>query len=119
MLNNVTDVGRALKLKKLNPKFIGLYKILQRIGSVAYMMAFPPELSNLHDVFHASQLQKYISDPCYAVQREEVQVQDNLTVETMPIKIEDYKMKQLRGNDIPLVRLAWGGAAGGSVTCEL
>ena len=37
----------------------------------------------------------------------------------MPIRIEDRKMKQLRGKDIPLVRVAWGGAAGGNVTWEL
>lgn len=40
--NPVTSVGRALKLKKLNPKFIGLYHILQRVGVVAYRIALPP-----------------------------------------------------------------------------
>ncbi|XP_058784630.1 uncharacterized protein LOC131659458 [Vicia villosa] len=118
-VNPVTGVGRALKSKKLNPKFIGPYQILQRVGTVAYRVALPPELSNLHDVFHVSQLRKYISDPSHVIQRDKVQIRDNLTVETMPIRIEDRKMKQLRGKDIPLVRVAWGGAAGGTVTCEL
>ncbi|XP_058769024.1 uncharacterized protein LOC131642875 [Vicia villosa] len=118
-VNPVTGVGRALKSKKLNPKFIGPYQILQRVGAVAYRVALQPELSNLHDVFHVSQLRKYVSDPSHVIQRDEVQVRDNLTVETMPVRIEDRKTKQLRGKDIPLVRVAWGGAAGGSVTWEL
>ena len=52
----VTGVGRALKSKKLTPRFIGPYQISRRIGPVAYRIALPPFLSNLHDVFHVSQL---------------------------------------------------------------
>ncbi|MCI88766.1 putative retrotransposon gag protein, partial [Trifolium medium] len=54
-------IGRALKSKKLVSRFIGPYQILKRIGEVAYRIAFPPSLSNLHDVFHVSQLRKYVS----------------------------------------------------------
>lgn len=50
----VTEVGRALKSKKLTPKFIGPFHISQRIRVVAYRVALPPDLSNLHDVFHVS-----------------------------------------------------------------
>ena len=89
------------------------------MGTVAYRVALPPELSNLHDVFHVSQLRKYVSDPSHVIQRDEVQIRDNLTVEAMLIRIEDRKMKQVRRKEIPLVRVAWGGAAGGSVTWEL
>ena len=86
---------------------------------MAYRVALPPELSNLHDVFHVSQLRKYVSDPSHVIQRDEVQIRDNLTVEALPSRIEDRKMKKLRGKEIPLVRVAWGGAAGGSTTWEL
>lgn len=58
---HMTSVGRALKSKK--PHFIGLYQISQRIGFFTYRVAFPPSLSNLYDIFHVSQLQKYIPDP--------------------------------------------------------
>nr|KYP40493.1 Retrotransposable element Tf2 [Cajanus cajan] len=47
-----TRVGRALKSRKLTPRFIGPFQILKRVGSVAYQIALPPNLSNLHDVFH-------------------------------------------------------------------
>ncbi|KAI5410833.1 hypothetical protein KIW84_056103 [Lathyrus oleraceus] len=115
----ITGVGRALKSKKLTPRFIGPYQILERIGEVAYRVALPPSLANLHEVFHVSQLRRYIHDPSHVVQVDDVQVRDNLTVETSPMRIEDRELKQLRGKEIALVKVAWGGPAGGNVTWEL
>jgi hypothetical protein len=115
----ITGVGRALKSKKLTPRFIGPYQILERIGEVAYRIALPPSLANLHEVFHVSQLRRYIPDPSHVVQVDDVQVRDNLTVETSPMRIEDRELKQLRGKEIALVKVAWGGPAGGNVTWEL
>ncbi|KAI5421496.1 hypothetical protein KIW84_045069 [Lathyrus oleraceus] len=93
--------------------------ILERIGEVAYRIALPPSLANLHEVFHVSQLRRYIPDPSHVVQVDDVQVRDNLTVETSPMRIEDRELKQLRGKEIALVKVAWGGPAGGNVTWEL
>lgn len=67
-----TGVGRALKAKKLTPRFIGPYQITSRVGKVAYRVALPPNLSNLHDVFHVSQLRKYIPDPSHVVQMDDI-----------------------------------------------
>ena len=47
------------KKGKLSPRFIETYEILERIGPVAYRLALPLELANLHDVFHVSMLRKY------------------------------------------------------------
>ena len=58
-----TGVGRALKSRKLTPRFIGPFQILKKVGPMAYQIALPPSLSNLHNVFHVSQLHKYIRDP--------------------------------------------------------
>ena len=118
-VNPMTGVGRALKLRKLTPRFIGPYQILERIGNVAYRISLPPSLSNLHDVFHVSQLRKYIADPSHVVQVDDVEVREDLTVETLPTRIEDWKVKQLRGKDISLVKVVWGGAANGNITWEL
>ena len=115
----VTDVGRALKSKKLTPRIIGPYQISDRIGNVAYRVALPPNLSNLHDVFHVSQLRNYISDPSHVVSMDDVQVRDNLTVETMPVRIAEREMKILRGKEIALVKVVWLGATGESMTWEL
>ena len=89
----ITGVGRALKSKKLTPRFVGPYQISERIGNVAYRVALPPNLSNLHDVFHVSQLRKYVSDPSHVIQVDDVEVRDNLTVETMPVRIEDRSFR--------------------------
>jgi len=115
----VTGVGRALKSKKLTPRFIGPYQISERIGTVAYRVGLPPHLSNLHDVFHVSQLRKYVSDPSHVIPRDDVQVRDNLTVETLPVRIEGREVKRLRGKEISLVKVVWGGATGESLTWEL
>ncbi|XP_058733092.1 uncharacterized protein LOC131604683 [Vicia villosa] len=69
----ITGVGRALKSRKLTPRFIGPYQISERVGEVAYRIALPPSLSNLHDVFHVSQLRRYIADPSHVVQLDDVQ----------------------------------------------
>ncbi|XP_058784505.1 uncharacterized protein LOC131659315 [Vicia villosa] len=61
----------------------------KRVGTVAYRVALPPNLSNLHDVFHVSQLRKYVPDPSHVIHMDDVQVRENLTVETMPIRIID------------------------------
>ncbi|XP_020963935.1 uncharacterized protein LOC110265328 [Arachis ipaensis] len=53
---STTRVDRAIKMKKLNPRYIGPFQILERVGPVAYGIALPPHLSNLHNVFHLPQL---------------------------------------------------------------
>ena len=65
-----TGVGRAIKVKKLSPRFIGPFQILKRIKPVAYRVALPPHLSNLHDVFHVPQLKKYQPDPTHFLEPE-------------------------------------------------
>ncbi|MCI17961.1 hypothetical protein A2U01_0039112, partial [Trifolium medium] len=69
---STSGVERALKSKKLTSRFIGPYQILERIGRVAYQIALPPSLLNLHDVFHVSQLRKYITDPSHVIEADDV-----------------------------------------------
>ncbi|XP_050875236.1 uncharacterized protein LOC127078859 [Lathyrus oleraceus] len=112
----VTGVGRALKSRKLTPHFIGPYQISEKVGDVAYRITLSSSLANLHDVFHVSQLRRYITDPLHVVQLDDIEVRDNLTVETLPMRIEDREVKQLRGKEISLVKVVWGGPTGGNVT---
>jgi len=60
-----TGIGKAIKSKKLTPRFIGPYQILRKIGPVAYQISLPPIFSSIHNVFHVSQLRKYVSDPSH------------------------------------------------------
>ncbi|GAU51985.1 hypothetical protein TSUD_417850, partial [Trifolium subterraneum] len=118
-VTSTTGVGRALKSKKLTSKFIGPYQISERIGKVAYRIALPITLSNLHDVFHVSQFRKYVSDPSHVIESDDIQVKDNLTVETIPLRIEGREVKKLRNKEIESVKVVWGGPAGENATWEL
>ena len=61
-------IGRAIKSRKLTPRFVGPYQILRMIGAVASEITLPPHLANLHNVFHVSQLRKYIVDPSHVLE---------------------------------------------------
>ena len=88
------------------------------MGPVAYQIALPPSLSNLHPVFHVSQLRQYNPDPSHVLAVDEVQVTNNLTYKAQPQKITDRRMKSLRGKEIALVKVQWGPDEGDS-TWEL
>ena len=62
-------IVRFGKRGKLSPRFIGPYEVIERIGPVAYRLALPPELSQVHDVFHVSMLRRYMSDPSHILQK--------------------------------------------------
>ncbi|XP_020209482.1 uncharacterized protein LOC109794445 [Cajanus cajan] len=111
IVQQTTDKVRLIMLsRKLTPRFIGHFQILKRVGSIAYQIALPPNLSNLHDVFLISQLQKYIHDPSHVIGSDHLEVKENLIMEATPVRVEDRMVKQLRGKEIPLVKVIWGGA---------
>ncbi|KAL5576239.1 hypothetical protein UlMin_017938 [Ulmus minor] len=100
-------VMRFGKKGKLSPRYIGPFEILERIGKVAYKIALPSELAVVHNVFHISMLQKYISDPSHVLEREPIEVREDLTYEEQPVQILDRKDKALRNKVIPLVKVLW------------
>jgi len=67
-VNHVTVVGCALKCRKLLLCFVRPFEIVEKVRVVAYQIALPPSLSNLHDVFHVSQLRKYVYDESHLIQ---------------------------------------------------
>nr|KYP44183.1 Retrotransposable element Tf2 [Cajanus cajan] len=107
-----SGVGRALRARKLTPRFVGPYQIIQRVAPIAYRLALPLSLSNLHDVFHVSQLRKYIHDPSHVVELDDVQVKENLTYEKFPVAVVDHKQKELRGKSIAMVKVLWDATTG-------
>jgi hypothetical protein len=71
---------RRFKVKgKLSPCFIGPFKILMRVGKVAYQLELPSHLTDVHDVFHVSQLKKCLRVPEEQLPMEELSVQGDLT----------------------------------------
>ena len=113
-----TRIGRVIKLKKLTPRFIGPYQILRKKGLVDYQICLPIFLSNFHNVFHVSQLRKYIFDPSHVIRPDIVQLKHNLTFDAVPVQIMDKKVKELRGKQIPLVKVMWN-EVNGDITWEL
>ena len=93
------------KKGKLTPRFIRPFEILQRVGPVAYHLALPPTLQEIHDVFHVSNLHRYIPDPSHVIRYEPLQLEKNLTYIEEPIKILGRVERTLRNRTIPFVKV--------------
>ncbi|KAL0322385.1 UNVERIFIED_CONTAM: Transposon Tf2-11 polyprotein [Sesamum calycinum] len=95
------------KQGKLSPRYIGPYEILERVGPLAYRLALPAELSQIHDVFQVSMLRRYRSDPSHILREPEIEVSEGLTYVEEPIEILDRSIKKLRNKEIPMVKVRW------------
>ena len=95
------------KRRKLSPRFIDPYEILERIGLVAYRLVVPPELAKLYDVFHVSMLRRYRSDESHILLVQDVQVQHDFSYDKEPKAILAQEVKQLRNKQVPLVKVLW------------
>ena len=73
--------------KKLSPRYVGPYKILERKGNVAYKLQLPPEMSTKFDVFHVSQLKRCFHIPEEAIAPTNIKLQSDLTYEEKPILV--------------------------------
>ena len=100
-------VMRFGKKNKLSPRFVGPFEILDKIGSAVYRVALPPALAKIHNVFHISNLRKYIPDSKHVIKYEPLRIQENLSYEEIPIKILDCKEQVLRTKTIPIVKVLW------------
>ena len=92
---------------KLSPRFIGPYKVIEKVGSVAYKLALPLELEKIHNVCHVSMLRRYRSDPSHVVSSETIELRPDLTYEEETIEILAREVKKLRKKRIPLVKVLW------------
>ena len=95
------------KKGKLSLRFIGPYEILERVGPVAYRLAFPPELTKLHDVFHVSMMRRYRLDESHILLVQDVQVQLDFSYDEEPKAILAREIKQLCNKQVTLVKMVW------------
>jgi hypothetical protein len=72
---------------KLAPRFIGPFKILKKRGEVAYQLELSPQLSDVHDVFHVSQLKKCLRVPKEQIPMEDLDAKEDLSYQEYPVKI--------------------------------
>ncbi|GJT91120.1 putative reverse transcriptase domain-containing protein [Tanacetum coccineum] len=111
-------VIRFGKRRKLNPRYIGLFKILAKVGTVAYRLELPEQLSQVHSTFHMSNLKKYLSDETLVIPLDEIQIDDKLYFIKEPVKIMDCKVKRLKQSRIPIVKVQWNSRRGPEFTWE-
>ncbi|XP_047978812.1 uncharacterized protein LOC125220706 [Salvia hispanica] len=90
---------------KLKPRFIRPYGILEGVGLVAYRLALPPSLGNVHNVFHASQLRIHVFDPKHVIRYEDVAVHPDLGYEEQPQMILDQKVQTSRNKSTAFVKI--------------
>ena len=90
---------------KLSPRFIEPFEILRHIGLVAYNLALPPFLSELHDIFHVSMVRKYMTDPIHNYKP--LQLNEDLSYEEKPIRILARKVKALCNKNIAFIKVLW------------
>nr|GEW38794.1 putative reverse transcriptase domain-containing protein [Tanacetum cinerariifolium] len=98
-------VIRLGKQGKPNPRYIGPFKILERIGPVAYRIELPEELKNVHNTFYVSNLKKCMSDESLVIPMKVLRLDDNLNFVEEQVEIMDQEIKQLRQSRIPIVKV--------------
>nr|GEY38839.1 putative reverse transcriptase domain-containing protein [Tanacetum cinerariifolium] len=100
-------VVRFGKRGKLYPRYIGSFKVLEKVGSVAYKLKLPQELSGVHNTFHVSNLKKCYADKPLAVPLDGLHFNDKLHFVEEPIEIIDREIKLLKRSRIPIVSVRW------------
>ena len=77
---------------KLSPRYIGPFEILERVGEVTYRLALPPSLAGVHDVFHVSQLRRYVADPSHILDHSDLLIEPDHTFIEHLIRVLDRRV---------------------------
>ncbi|GJX65213.1 putative reverse transcriptase domain-containing protein [Tanacetum coccineum] len=111
-------VIRFGKRGKLNPRYIRPFKILFKVGTLAYRLELPEQLSRVYSTFHVSNLKKCLVDEPQAIPLDEVQIDDKLNFIEEPVEIMDREVKRLKQIRIPIVKARWNSRRGPEFTWE-
>ncbi|GJX62425.1 putative reverse transcriptase domain-containing protein [Tanacetum coccineum] len=100
------------------PRYVGPFKVLEKVGEVAYKLELPEELSRVHNTFHVSNLKKCYADEPLAVPLDGLHFDDKLQFVEEPVEIMDREVKRLKRSRIPLVKVRWNSKRGPEFTWE-
>jgi hypothetical protein len=92
---------------KLTPRFIGRFEILEKRGEVAYQLELPPQLSDVHDVFHVSQLKKKLRVPEEQLPMEDLDAKVDLSYQEYPVKILEIFEGVTQNKKIKMCKVQW------------
>nr|GEU54916.1 putative reverse transcriptase domain-containing protein [Tanacetum cinerariifolium] len=111
-------VVRFGKRVKLNPRYVGPFKVVERVGMVAYKLELPQQLSQVHNTFHMSNLKKCLSDESLVIPLDELRIDAKLYFVEEPMEIMDREIKQLKRSHIPIIKVRWNSKRGHEFTWE-
>ncbi|GJS23214.1 putative reverse transcriptase domain-containing protein [Tanacetum coccineum] len=111
-------VIRFGKQGKVNPRYIGPFKIITKVGTVAYQLELLEQVSRVHSMFHVSNLKKCLSDETLAIPLDEIQIDEKLHFIEEPVEIMDREVKRLNQSRIPIVKVRWNSKRGFEFTWE-
>jgi hypothetical protein len=92
--------------------------ILQRIGPVAYRLQLPQKLSNVHNIFHVSNLKKCLYEEDVVIALKEIRLNDKLLFVEQPVEIIQRDVKKLKRRKLPIVKVRWDSRRGAEFTWE-
>nr|GEW12950.1 transposon Ty3-I Gag-Pol polyprotein [Tanacetum cinerariifolium] len=115
-------ITRALRLhhmrlctdENVDHRYAGVrpFKILARVGLVAYTLELPEELKGIHSTFHVSNLKKCLAEGDIVVSMDEIQLDDKLHMIEEPVEVVDREVKRLKKIRIPIVKVRWSSQRG-------
>ncbi|GJW06119.1 putative reverse transcriptase domain-containing protein [Tanacetum coccineum] len=111
-------VVRFGKRGKLTPRYVGPFKVIERVRTVAYKLELPQQLSRVHNTFHVSNLKKCLFDESLVIPLEELHVDGKLHFVEEPVEVVDREIKQLKRSRIPIIKVRWDSKRGPEFTWE-
>ncbi|GJU12571.1 putative reverse transcriptase domain-containing protein [Tanacetum coccineum] len=105
-------------LKEVVTRYVGPFKVLEKVGAISYKLELPQKLSRVHNTFHVSNLKKCYADEPLAGPLDGLHIDDKLYFVEEPVEIMDHEVKRLKQSRIPIIKVRWNSRRGPEFTWE-